>query len=270
MVVTKIYQTGNSLTQDVIIMEPDDILPQEATLLASIRFGDKGASINCDYESAKDAITKQAIKCGGNLIKITSLKLPDNWSTCCRIEALVYHTPDNRKFEKIIYWSDTRKLIYSDFKSKVKPLESFHPITIATTGAGILYRASKITPFTFLIKECYIKSYFDCRKSWFDKNFENPEVLEHEQLHFDITELFARRLRKKLINEYITPITLETLEKEIKQTMSDLEKLQQKYDQEAGHGIDDEIQKKWRKLIAEELKKLNIYQSDLVVFKKNK
>lgn len=45
-----------------------------------------------------------------------------------------------------------------------------------------------------------VQAVFDTGISYF-KPQGNAGVLQHEQLHFDISELFARRLRQRIVNE---------------------------------------------------------------------
>lgn len=43
-----------------------------------------------------------------------------------------------------------------------------------------------------------VYAYFSPRQSWYHKDMADDHLLSHEQLHFDITELYARKLRKKI------------------------------------------------------------------------
>src|SRR5690606_40361550 len=58
-------------------------------------------------------------------------------------------------------------------------------------------------------------SYFNPHLSWVVPASRNDYLLKHEQLHFDITELHARKLRRELAN-----ISVEKLGKNAKEVLN--------------------------------------------------
>ena len=77
---------------------------------------------------------------------------------------------------------------------------------------------------------------FDKQKSW--TKSDAIELLAHEQLHFDIVEVYVRKIRKfaqeafdrnQRSQQYIT--------KQITKLQSEYKKTQTKYDSETKHGI---------------------------------
>ena len=60
----------------------------------------------------------------------------------------------------------------------------------ANTGIATSSRAGA-DPATFVVEA---EAFFDPCKSWFRRGATDSATLAHEQLHFDITEVFARRL----------------------------------------------------------------------------
>jgi hypothetical protein len=85
----------------------------------------------------------------------------------------------------------------------------------------------------------------------------NHVVLEHENIHFDIGELYARKMRKELhallmegiINHEIYGMKIDSLFKEV-------EAYQDLYDQETFYGQIKSMQQLWKDRIANELKQL--------------
>jgi hypothetical protein len=85
----------------------------------------------------------------------------------------------------------------------------------------------------------------------------NQAVLEHENIHFDIGELYARKMRKELhallmeeiINHEIYGMKIDSLFKEV-------EAYQDLYDQETFYGQIKSMQQLWKDRIANELKQL--------------
>jgi len=88
-------------------------------------------------------------------------------------------------------------------------------------------------------------------------------VLKHEQLHFDICELYARKLRKMLKETDFTKV--KNIQQKI-QTMYDkvnaeYGKYQQKYDEDTNHGENPAKQKVWSDDIANQMNELEPYSS---------
>ena len=73
-----------------------------------------------------------------------------------------------------------------------------------------------------------------------------PEMLKHEQLHFDITAIAARKLVTTIMNTALTADgfanELEALQKQIEK---DRTAMQQQYDKETNHSRNREKQKEW-------------------------
>jgi predicted secreted Zn-dependent protease len=86
-------------------------------------------------------------------------------------------------------------------------------------------------------------------------------LLAHEQLHFDITELYARKLRKAL--QTYEPD--EKMKKELDAIYSKVEKqrrqMQTQFDKETNHSINKEAEFKWRVFIKQELDKLSEFSN---------
>ena len=103
--------------------------------------------------------------------------------------------------------------------------------------------------------------FFIKSKSW-AKSKNNDILLIHEQGHFDIAELFARKLRKAFA-EY--KFNYKTVGKDIdnlfllnKQERAKMDAL---YDKETKHSQDKQQQILWNKRIKTELNKLKKYAS---------
>jgi hypothetical protein len=99
-----------------------------------------------------------------------------------------------------------------------------------------------------------VQNLFSLQHSWYLKKIiGDSAILSHEQLHFDITELYARKIRK-LLAEYPNP---SGKEKEIRALVNSLKKAERKendlYDVESLHHLNKEMQKKWNERIKKEL-----------------
>lgn len=107
--------------------------------------------------------------------------------------------------EKVIYWSKDRKLKFEDFK---EPPDYTETNIMARVGTSIYhdYKIEKDTLF-YEVYSCMFK-YGSWSKS------EDTNIINHEQIHFDIREYYARKIRQCLINsnaKLITPNYVENV-----------------------------------------------------------
>ncbi len=143
--------------------------------------------------------------------------------------------------EELLEWSTFRKLTWNDYKAKPNPLSDAAATT--TTYLSIEYKISS-SNFSFKIKSLFSKD-----RSW--GRHKDNYILSHEQGHFDIAEIFARKLHKKM-SEYT--FSKRTYQKDLKKIYEEVtnekEQMQNDYDRETRHSIDKEKQSEWLKKIA--------------------
>jgi predicted secreted Zn-dependent protease len=91
--------------------------------------------------------------------------------------------------------------------------------------------------------------------SWKKTNWVNDEVLTHEQKHFDIVELYARKLRKAVFETRYTDYNdlLAKLEILYDKNDKEMDKYQDLYDEESDGSMNGEKQREWNKRIIQEL-----------------
>lgn len=84
---------------DVVVLGLNDQIPDEAEELGEIKVGDSGFSTKCAYEDVIAVSKIEAMKIGGNVLKITEHKLPSAMgSTCHRIKAKIFKLEDINRF----------------------------------------------------------------------------------------------------------------------------------------------------------------------------
>lgn len=152
-----------------------------------------------------------------------------------------------------IFWNENRKLVWADFQSQTKPNTSQ---AAATTFCGISYLLNSSTK-KFTDKQVKIESFFIPSKSWAHPEHETDNVLMHEQSHFDIAELFARRFRK-----IISDKTLDTksLQKYYERIYDDYKDYQQDYETVTNHGRIRDKQLEYSRKIDEEIAELSDFK----------
>jgi len=158
-----------------------------------------------------------------------------------------------------ICWSNDKKLKWSDFR--------FILDSLWTSGKTKAACASRIEHFLSREKNgppnFQISNIFDKSQSW-TSDTTKTLLLSHEQLHFDVSELFARKMRKGIQELRTKKITdRNQYEALISQTLRELNNYQDEYDKGTFHGAIDIIQYEWEKKVKIELDRLNDYASTL-------
>ena len=86
-------------------------------------------------------------------------------------------------------------------------------------------------------------------------------ILSHEQGHFDIAEVHARLLNKKMAAYKFNQSTYKTdLRKIYEEVISEKELMQNKYDEETNHSIEKDKQAEWLQKIRALLKDTEPYK----------
>jgi predicted secreted Zn-dependent protease len=86
---------------------------------------------------------------------------------------------------------------------------------------------------------------FSPKLSWKKSSGLNDYMLQHEQTHFDITELYARILRKRLSEEIKTIKDVKKISSIGREITKQWEIEQNTYDDETDHSINKETQAEW-------------------------
>jgi hypothetical protein len=65
-------------------------VPENAQKLGDGKFGDTGFSTDCEFNSNLVKARKIARQYGANIVKVTTKKTPDLWSSCYRMQVSYY------------------------------------------------------------------------------------------------------------------------------------------------------------------------------------
>jgi len=146
-------------------------------------------------------------------------------------------------------WTKDRKLVWSDFLGKP---DKSNPAA-ALTYTDIKMNASLNND----VINISVENVFNKNLSW-SKNKNSASLLAHEQLHFDITEVYTRKIRQKM-NEIATVETMQngTINKESSKILREWKLFQNKYDEETKHGILIDKQKEWQLKVEKLLLEIN-------------
>ena len=172
--------------------------------------------------------------------------------------------------QEAIGWSLERRLTKADFKGRVPPAApdaSMSSINIDTSWEcedGALVATVRAT--------------FDPLQSWWRNapgsvwatagermsssqvqqearrraSQRDVQLLEHEQLHFDIAEVTARKITARFAgfrNACAEPGGTDPIQQMVVQADRELQEEQQRYDRETAHGINARAQEQWKRRI---------------------
>ncbi len=155
---------------------------------------------------------------------------------------------DDTRRSTEIPWSPERRLRISDFQASNRN-RSYQ----ALTASGIRYDAETVAPHGRLYVE--LESFFTPEESYFTPSDRDSMVLLHEQLHFDITELHARKMRRAMQESIHSVRDFKRKHQRIfKQIQAEMDEMQQRYDRDVY--ADDSLQAGWVRYVTEEMSAL--------------
>lgn len=151
-----------------------------------------------------------------------------------------------------IPWSAERELTWDDFEKRV--------------GQGGFYKAFTYSGIRYTVDspgdtiEIFVEAYFLEDQSWVYREFQTERLLNHEQRHFDIAEIYARRMRAELqkyevhVMQFVSHDFGSDIKRTFNQLYDEMEQKQKDYDFETEHGLEDTAQARWNAWIDDQLK----------------
>jgi hypothetical protein len=148
--------------------------------------------------------------------------------------------------DESIQWT-SKRLTWDDYMAK--PSMDDEAAAVTSTGIGIEYQVRN-SQLSYKITCMFSKI-----RSW--GRYKSDYILSHEQGHFDITEIFARKLAKEIDEYTFNPRSFKTdLNKIYKNVMKEKEDYQDLYDRETDYSRNRTKQADWLKKISDELNEL--------------
>ena len=153
----------------------------------------------------------------------------------------------------VIYWSEDYKLDWNDFQAV--PRFDYKSISALTSSGIVHYTGCENNLITYKVR-----SYFEKHESWVKDVARTNHHLNHEQIHFDITELYARKLRKLLSENEFRCGEEDKFEQFVKNALESWQQEQQNFDIITRHSLDRPQQKEWLYKIEMELSLLEDFK----------
>ncbi len=136
-------------------------------------------------------------------------------------------------FYKEVILSEWRELTWNDFQGNGRPFTQY--------DAGI---SSKLYLETDTLDNFRAYAAQNNQKSWVRDNAKDyPELLRHEQYHFNLTEVFARKMNEFIRDKPEADATVYN--RQLRFLSSELNRTQRAYDNQSDHGLNTGLQSIW-------------------------
>lgn len=155
-----------------------------------------------------------------------------------------------------VFWHERNEITWDDF-TEIDKLSNNKEAIInwGIACEALFYESDNLV--------CEIKTFVNVDNTFVLKDYpKTNNLLLHEQGHFDIGEIYARKIRKALAGKKFKK---EKLNRDFKRItdlfLKECENYQDLYDVETNHSKDTVIQKLWNVKIAKELKQLEKFNN---------
>lgn len=161
-------------------------------------------------------------------------------------------------FGQKIFWDENRKLTWDDFQGKENL--SGNPRTAAFAYCGIQYQVTRSTNPKAPVS-IDVKSSFVIDKSWKRSDTLSLDILKHEQNHFDISEIYVRKIRKFVDEKIKNSGDYDRYFKRgYEKLYAEYRDFQDTYDKETHNSINSEKQKFYNEWVSQQLNELKEYR----------
>ncbi|HNA57503.1 MAG TPA: hypothetical protein PLL28_11375 [Chitinophagales bacterium] len=157
----------------------------------------------------------------------------------------------------LIYHDGNYKLKWKDFQGEVE--DGFEGFTaVSYVGFRFGYKGTAHQDSLQVV----VEAFFNPENSW-HRNDTSKAILQHEQIHFDITELYSRKLKQRITQSTLTyknyQQAMRDMEKEVRAAMNTADSI---YDATTDNGLIKAEQATWNTNIAADLENLKVFEPD--------
>lgn len=163
-----------------------------------------------------------------------------------------------QKDTPVISWTELYKLSWNDFQGNPDNKIRAAAITASGITFGYSIKQANGNVIDFTTK---VEAHFYPEESWYKPNLADNHILGHEQLHYDITELYARKFRKEIESLNPNNDIRKILNKLHNKINKELDEMQNLYDSETNYSIDIDNQLRWQLYISKKLDELSEFKS---------
>lgn len=135
----------------------------------------------------------------------------------------------------------------------------------ANTGSKPAMDASVLNIDGKRVLQIILSNRFDYENSWMLKSeIHNVDLLKHEQGHFDLNEIYTRKMFQQFKNFRFTNDFRNEIYTIMQAVNNELKQVQQIYEKETAYGTNKDGQSKWSDKIATELASIPSYKDQKI------
>jgi len=162
----------------------------------------------------------------------------------------ILNTDDDTLFydpARLLSWADFRAPLVRPSQYAASVFPSFSYEGRSEVINGIIH--IRLTTKLFVLRN----------SSWVKEGYRDAYGLKHEQRHFDIVKLVVERFKRKIrpdmlsLRSYNSDIQYEYIE-----SFREMNRLQEQYDGETRHGLDQAAQEQWNQRLDQELRQFSV------------
>ena len=158
--------------------------------------------------------------------------------------------------EEKIAWDENRKLRWEDFKGVPNAADDF----VASTNSGVSFSVSYREENGEAFLQYTVTANFYPKLSWYRSKDVSKYILAHEQTHFDITELHARKLRKALAEIPQDRSFRDKASILYNKMEAERREMQLQYDADSNHSNIEAEEYRWQDYVKDQLKSFSAWK----------
>lgn len=168
----------------------------------------------------------------------------------------VHFTDDDRiTRDDTVHYNPDRPLTWDDFRAT--PRRGSHYAAEVFTSFAYEGRSSVRNSIIHL--DLTLKGYVLKNSSWGRPEARTDYTLNHEQRHFDIVKIIVERFKRKIVPDSLTLEDYNSIvQYQFIESYRDMNHLQEQYDGETNHGLNQLAQERWNGKIDAELRKFGV------------
>ncbi|RDC64934.1 hypothetical protein [Adhaeribacter pallidiroseus] len=153
-----------------------------------------------------------------------------------------------------VFYAPNRPLNWNDFTATPRGTRY-----AALVFPGFAYQGGSEVVNGVIQLNLTVKVYVIRSSSWVKPIARDPYSLNHEQRHFDIVKIVAERFKRKIQPDSLTLEDYNSIvQYKFIESYREMNRLQEKYDSETGHGTNHGAQEAWNSRLAADLRKYGI------------
>lgn len=248
--VVYVFAERSGSTGNIAILQIEDPVPRGAEKITQRFFTGNGKAGGCSYYELLLAAEESAYAVGADVLKIVSRSSHSRSQRCDGVEVAFYRSGNPRSAEQSFRWNTDHRLTWDDFRGSIR--RGADRNIAAETSCGIAIETSLVANNE--VAKVYVFNVFDKQQSWVREGYDRDDVLQHEQGHWDICEIYTRKMQARFDAARITGANLKQQVARIYDEVSN-EYLarQEQYEAETEHGIIDSEQNRWTEMLQNEL-----------------